>query len=55
MTSEEGEPGFRGPKVTPPLKTEKSSDLTNYFSKRAQFNTMTIFSEKFDLEGEAMP
>ena len=33
MTSRGGGPGFRGPRWLP-LKTEKSSDLTNYFFKK---------------------
>ena len=54
MTSEVGGTRFQGAQRWPPLKTENSSDLTNYFSKRAQFNKMIkIFSKKIflDLQG----
>ena len=46
MTSEVGRgPGLPGPKVTPP-KTEKSLDLTHYFSKRAQYNKIKVKCSK---------
>ena len=56
MTSGVGGPGFRGPKGDPLKKTENSSDLTKYFSKRAQFNKTTkLFSKKIFLDPQGGP